>query len=160
MFDDVFKGNCCCCNKKIYTFDNPSFNWLNEAGYIVKDENGNPIVTGGYGSVTMDLCIARFCDYELHKMYKNLLKDKDIIYVCDKCIIKWFNENKICYISEYPSCDPASIVSNFKETKKNIHIKFPEISERNVFTPIRKNVFAYKFSDGPEKIIKNMLKYV
>lgn len=49
-FAPEFKGNCGNCNKEIYTLDNPNYNWLDKAAYVVKDENGNPIITGGYGS--------------------------------------------------------------------------------------------------------------
>lgn len=161
MFESEFKGYCDCCNKKIYTFDDPSYNWLDKAGYIIKDKNSNPIVTGGYGSTTMDMSVARFCDYNLHKKYKNILKDKDIIYICDNCITKWIEENKICYILEYQEYDPAEFIIGSKENIKSKYImKFPEISEKNVFMPIHKNVFAYKFSEGPENIINNMLKYI
>lgn len=160
-FAPEFKGNCGNCNKEIYTFDNPNYNWLDKAAYVVKDENGNPIITGGYGSTTMDMCVAKFCDYELYKKYKNLLKDKDIIYLCDKCIIKMMVENKICYISENVSYDPIDFVPEVKDTLEfKPMMKFPEVSGKNIFVPIQKNVFAYKFSDGPEKIVENMTKYV
>ena len=153
-FEPEFRGYCIHCNKKIYTFDNPEYNWLDEAA-VIQNNSGLIQITGGYGSRTMDCCIAHFTDYELeekcNKLFSSMSSSRDFLYICDDCIEKLIKENKIYYIIE----------DNYSSSKNRLREKyFPYLEEKNFYVSIPRVVFAYKFNDySPEYIVNQMNKY-
>lgn len=143
-------GHCVFCNKEIHTFDNPEYNWLDNAA-VIKNNFGAAEITGWYGSRTMDCCVAHFTDYELEENCNKLLLSNDTLYICDDCIEKLMKENKIEYVIE----------DYYSSLKNRIRDKtFPYLEEKNFYVAVPKVVFAYKFNDyTPEYIVEQLNKY-
>ena len=161
-FEPVFKGHCIHCNKEIYTFDNPEYNWLDHAAFVERVGDSSCRIVGGYGSTTMDMSVAEFVDYDLYEECVNEMNKLDCsnLYICDDCIKELLKEGKVAFSEEFRQSPVGMIVS--KEHPKG-YIQYanehPNLSRRNVYVPIQKDVFAFKFNDGPEKIVEEMRKY-
>ena len=99
-FPRQLKGNCIHCNKEIYTFDNPDYNWLDHAAFVEKVDNNSCRIVGGYGSTTMDMSEAEFVDYSLYDKCMSKFREVDTspeLYICDDCIKELLEEGRIAF---------------------------------------------------------------
>lgn len=157
-----FKGHCIHCNKEIYTFDNPEYNWLDHAAFVERVGDSSCRIVGGYGSTTMDMSVAEFVDYDLYEKCVNEMNKLGCfsLYICDDCIKDLLKEGKVAFSEEFRQSPVGMIVS---EEHPKGYIQYanehPNLRRRNVYVPIQKDVFAFKFNDGPEKIVEEMRKY-
>lgn len=161
-FPRQLKGNCIHCNKEIYTFDDPDYNWLDHAAFVEKVGNSSCRIVGGYGSTTMDMSVAEFVDYDLYKKCVNEMNESGCfnLYICDDCVTKLLNEGKVAYSEEFRHSPVGMIVSE-EHPKGFVQYanEHPNLRRKNIYVPIQKYVFAFKFNDGPEKIVEEMRKY-
>lgn len=102
-YKPVFVGECVHCNKKIHTFDNPDYMWLDEAAFIEQSSKDMCYIVGGYGSTTMDMTKAIFEDSSLKEKCLSIMKERNVkvLYICDDCIKKLLKEEKIKITQEY-----------------------------------------------------------
>ena len=161
-FPRQLNGTCIHCNKEIYTFDNPEYNWLDHAAFVEKVGNNSCRIVGGYGSTTMDMSVAEFVDYALYEKCITNLNEKGCfnLYICDDCIKELLKEGKIAFSSEFRT-SPISMLSKEEHPKgyEMVAGTHPNLCRKNIYVPIQKDVFAFKFNDGPEKIVEEMRKY-
>ena len=162
-FEPVFKGHCIHCNKEIYTFDDPEYEWLDHAAFIEMVDNNSCRIVGGYGSTTMDMSTAEFVDYALYDKCMSKFRETSTypeLYICDDCVKELLKEGKIAFSSEFRT-SPISMLSKEEHPKgyEMVDCVHPNLCRKNIYVPIQKDVFAFKFNDGPEKIVEEMRKY-
>lgn len=158
---------CVVCGKDIEVLDEYSDGYDLDGGATIEKSDSDVIIYGTYGSETMDMSIAHFVDYESYKKYSSLLEQEKQLHICDDCVNKLLNDNKISYVMEFYQ-DPLQIY-NFREQREEMILKypyfqglnrFPKIQGKNIVRPIQKNIFAYRFNDeNPEHIVEEMKKY-
>ena len=158
---------CVVCGKDIEILDEYADGYDLDGGATIEKDDNDVIIYGTYGSETMDMSIAHFVDYDMYKKYSSMLNNKKRLHICDDCINKLLNENKIAYTMEFYQ-DPLQIY-NFREQREEMIRKypyfqglnrFPDIQGKNIVKPVQKNVFAYRFNEEtPERIVEEMKKY-
>ena len=162
-YKPVLKGHCIHCNKEIYTFDNPEYDWLDHAAFIEMVDNDSCRIFGGYGSTTMDMSTAEFVDYSLYKKCMEKFRkmaEYPELYICDDCIKKLLEEGRIAFSSEF-RISPVSMLT--KEEHPNGYVQSgnicPTLRRKDIYVPVHKDVFAFKYNEGPERIVEEMRKF-
>lgn len=161
-FPPRLMGHCVHCGKEIYTFDDPKHEWLDHAAFVEMVDNNTCRIIGGYGSTTMDMCVAEFTDYDIFEKCVKTLNDGHLFntYICDDCITKLLEEGKIAYSSEARIAPMSMLIKEEHpkgwELTGSIH---PSLRRRDLYVPVHMDVFALKFNDGYKRIVEEMKKF-
>ena len=141
-------GNCGLCEKELRNTED--FMQNPDGGSLVTFKPFNEMrIIGNYGSTVFDQCIGFFTDYEIFSKFKTKFEKTHeiILYICDECLSKLIEENKIFYIEN------ARTPLDF--TLESIMLNFPSdenITSKDVYIPIKFHCLALKFNDGTERL--------